>query len=53
MFGNVCRVATVVKYSGFFSVLSVEVICAVDVMVVVFYICIVMRGTVGARLWEV
>ena len=28
-------------------------ICARGVMDVVFYVCIVMRGAVGARVWEV
>ena len=27
--------------------------CVVDVMDVVFSDCIVMRGTIGARVWEV
>ena len=37
--GNVCCVATIV--------------CVVYVMDVVFSVCIVRRGAVGARLWEV
>ena len=28
-------------------------VCVVDVMHVVFYICIARRGAVGARVWEV
>ena len=28
-------------------------VCVVDVMDVVFSVCIVRRGTVGARVWEV
>ena len=28
-------------------------VCVVDVMDVVFYVCIVRRETVGARVWEV
>ena len=28
-------------------------VCVVDVMDVVFFVCIVMRGAVGARVWEV
>ena len=27
--------------------------CVVDVMAVVFSVCIVRRGAVGARIWEV
>ena len=29
------------------------VVCVVDVMDVVFSVCIVRRGAVGARIWEV
>ena len=28
-------------------------VCVVDVMDVVFSVCIVMRGAAGARVWEV
>ena len=28
-------------------------VCVRDVMDVVFYVCIVMRGAVGTRVWEV
>ena len=35
-------VVTVLKY-----------VCVRDVMIVVFSVCIVTRGTVGARVWEV
>ena len=28
-------------------------VCVVEVMDVVFYVCIVTRGAVGARVWEV
>ena len=28
-------------------------VCVVDVMDVVFYVCIVMCGAAGARVWEV
>ena len=28
-------------------------VCVIDVVDVVFYVCIVMRGAVGARVWEV
>ena len=39
----------------FFSigVLKYDVCCVVDVMDVVFSVCIVRRGNVGARVWEV
>ena len=50
--GNVCCVAAVVKNSGFFLPWSVE-ICCVFVMDVVFSVCIVRRGAVGARVWGV
>ena len=45
--GNVCCVAAVVKDSGYFS------LRVLNVMNVVFFVCIVMRGAVGARVWEV
>ena len=50
--GNVCCVAAVVKESGFFSrgVLKYVVRGVKDVM---FSVCIVTRGVVGARVWEV
>ena len=55
--GNVCCVAAVVKHSGFFKPWSVEVccvfVCVGDVMDVVFSVCIVRRGAVGARVWGV
>ena len=28
-------------------------VCVVDVMDVIFSVCIVMRGAVGSRVWEV
>ena len=39
----------------FFSlgVLKYLCVCVVDVMDVVFSVCIVRRGAVGARVWEV
>ena len=37
----------------FFSPWSVEVCSVVDVMDVVFSVCIVRRGAVGAHVWEV
>ena len=43
--GNVCCVVAVVKNSGFFSLGVLKY--------VVFSVCIVMRGAVGARVWEV
>ena len=55
VFGYVCCVAALVKNSVFFSigVLKMSCVCVVDVMEVVFSVCIVRRGTVGARVWEV
>ena len=47
--GNVCCVAAVIED-------SLEVllyVCVGDVMNVVFFVCIVRRGAVGARVWEV
>ena len=46
--GNVCCVAAVVKNSVSYP-WNVEV-CVVDVM---FSVCIVRRGAVGPRVWEV
>ena len=43
---NVCCIAAVVKNSMLW-------VCVVDVMDVVFSVCIVRRGAVGARVWEV
>ena len=43
--GNVCCVAVVVKNSGFLSLGVLKY--------VVFSVCIVMRGAVGARVWGV
>ena len=54
--GNACCVAAVVKNSGFFEPWSVEVCCVSaqgDVTDVVFSVCIVRRGAVGARAWGV
>ena len=54
--GNVCCVAAVVKNSVFFSlgVLKYVVcLCRGCVMDAMFSVCIVMRGTVGARVWGV
>ena len=50
--GNVCCVAAIVKNSVFFYPWSVEV-CCVFVMDVMFSVCIVRRGAVGARVWGV
>ena len=49
---NVCCVAAVVKDSVFFSS-GVLYVCVKGVMDVVISICIVTRGAVGARVWEV
>ena len=53
--GNVCCVAAVDKDSGFLSLgmLKMLYVCVRDVMDVVFFVCIVTRGAVGARVWEV
>ena len=54
--GNVCCVAAVVKNSGFFCLGVLKYVvclckeCHVDV---VFSVCIVRCGAVGARVWEV
>ena len=45
--GNVCCVAAVVKDSGLLSMVWVR-----GVMNVVFSVCIVALGAVGARVWE-
>ena len=36
-----------------FSLGVLKYVCVGDVMDVVFYVCIVRRGAVGARVWEV
>ena len=51
--GNVCCVATVVKDSGFLSLGVLRYLCVRGVMDVVFSVCSVTRGAVGARVWEV
>ena len=53
--GNVCCVATVVKDSGFLSlgVLKYVVCLCKGMMDVVFFVYIVTRGAVDARVWEV
>ena len=51
--GNVCCVAAVVKNSVFFSLGVLKYVCVGDVMDVVFSVCIVRRGAVGARVWGV
>ena len=51
--GNVCCVATVVKNSVFFCLGVLKCVCVGDVMDVVFSVCIVRRGAVGARVWGV
>ena len=52
--GNVCCVATVVKDSVILALdcLSLLYVCVRGVMDVVFFVCIVTRGAVGARVWE-
>ena len=51
--GNVCCVAAVVENSGFLSLEVLKYVCVRDVMDIVFSVCIVERGAVGARVWEV
>ena len=54
--GNVCCVASVVKNRVFLALGSVEIclcVCVGDVMDVVFSVCIMRRGAVGARVWGV
>ena len=53
--GNVSCVADVVKNSVVccLEVLSMLCVCVGDVMDLVFYVCIVRRGAVGARVWGV
>ena len=50
--GNVYCVATIVKDSVF-SLGILKYVCVRGVMDVVFFVCIVMRGAVGACVWEV
>ena len=51
--GNVCCVETVVKDIFSRGVLKYVVCFVRGVMDVVFYVCIVTRGVIGARVWEV
>ena len=51
-FGNVCCVAAVVRDSVFLP-WSMLYVCVRGLMDVVFSVCIVTRGAVGARVWEV
>ena len=51
--GNVCCVASVVENGGFLSLGVLKYVCVGAVMDVVFSVCIVRRGAVGARVWEV
>ena len=55
VFGNVCRVADVVKDSGLFSlgVLKYVVCLCKGCDGYVFSVCIVTRGAVGVRVCEV
>ena len=42
------------KKVSFFSLVVLKyVVCVVDVMGVMFSVCIVRRGAVGARVWQV
>ena len=41
------------KIVGFFNLEVLKCVCVVDVMYVVFSVCIVRRGAVCARVWEV
>ena len=54
---NVCCVAAVVENIDFslgvLKYVSILCVCVGDVMDVVFSVCIVRRGAVGARVWEV
>ena len=54
---GVCRtvwcIVAVVKNSVFLALECMLCVCVVDVMDVVFSVCIVRRGAVGARVWEV
>ena len=52
VWGNVCCVAAVVKESVFLP-WSVEVCCSKGFDGCCVFVCIVMRGAVGARVWEV
>ena len=52
--GKVCCVAAVVKKSVLaLECLSMLCVCVVNVIDVVFSVCIVRHGDVGARVWEV
>ena len=53
--GNVCSVAAFIKDSGFLSlgVLKYVVCLCKGVMDVMFSVCILTRGAVDARVWEV
>ena len=51
---HVCCVADIVKNSGFLALeCCMLCVCVVDVMDVVFSVCIVRRGAVGACVWGV
>ena len=52
--GNVCCVAAVVKDSVFLALKCCMLyVCVGGVMDVVFSVCTVTCGAVGARIWEV
>ena len=50
---HVCCVAAVVKNNVFSLGVLKYVVCVGDVMDLVFSVCIVRRGAVGACVWEV
>ena len=51
--GKVCCLAAVVEDSVLaFECKSMLYVCVMDVTDVVFSVCIVRRGAVGARVWE-
>ena len=51
--GNVCCVVAIVTDHGFLSLGVLKYVCVRGVKDVVFSVCIVTRGAVGARVWEV
>ena len=55
--GNVCCVAAIVKYRGFLRLGVLKYVACLckgcGVVDVVFFVCIVTHGAVGARVWEV
>ena len=55
VYGNVCCIAAIVKNSVFLALDCCSMLCVYvgDVMDVVFSVCIVRRGAVGAHVWGV